>query len=130
MLVLGTIVFCVKLFFEYSNNEYTLYLAMLSNALAAWLYIFASMGLFLLYASSGSFIWRYISDSAYWVYLIHLPLIAFMAGIIGEFNLPALLKFLIVFSSVTAICFITYHYFVRNTFIGLFLNGKKYPKTD
>ncbi len=129
MLVLGTVFFAIKIYFENSDAESAIYFAMLTNSIACWLYVFASMGLFLLYASSGSFILRYISDSAYWVYLIHLPLIAIVAGLLGTFTIPVYIKFLLVLTSVTVICFVTYHYCVRNTFIGQFLNGRKYPAT-
>lgn len=128
MLFLGTVMFIIYLYLGNVEGNSNIYFAMIANSLACWLYIFSAMGLFLLYASSGSFFLRYISDSAYWVYLIHLPLIAFFAGLLAEYNISAYLKFLIVLCSATAICFITYHYFVRDTFIGLFLNGRKYPK--
>jgi len=128
MLALGIILFIVKVYFDMGEESLSLYYAMLANSLSAWLCIFAFMGLFLRYASNGSKKLRYVSDSAYWVYLIHLPLIALFAGLIAVFDIPALIKFLIVVLSTSAICYVTYHYFVRNTFIGLFLNGKKYPR--
>ena len=64
----------------------------------------------------------------YTVYLLHLPLTAFLPGLIGEWNLPAVVKFLIVVVITTIICFVTYNYFVRSTFIGKFLNGRKYSR--
>ena len=129
MVVIGTLLFIVKMYFDMSDHQYGLYFAMYANALTCWLYIFASMGLFLIYASSGSYTLRYISDSAYWVYLVHLPLIAFISGLLAGWDISAFIKYVIVLSSATLICFITYHYWVRDTFIGQFLNGRKYPKT-
>ncbi len=102
---------------------------MLSFAsLTVWLFVFGITGLFLRYANGYSPLMRYISDASYWVYLIHLPLTALLPGFIAEWPFPALLKFLIVLSLATVICFVTYHYFVRNTFIGQFLNGRKYDR--
>jgi glucan biosynthesis protein C len=98
------------------------------NSIIVWLFIFGITGLFIRYGSKHSKRMRYISDSSYWVYLIHLPLTAIIPAFIWEFPLPALVKFIIVLSLTTLICFATYHYLVRNTFIGKFLNGKKYPK--
>jgi glucan biosynthesis protein C len=98
------------------------------NSIIVWLFIFGITGLFIRYGSKHSKRMRYISDSSYWVYLIHLPLTAIIPTFIWEFPLPALVKFIIVLSLTTLICFATYHYLVRNTFIGKFLNGKKYPK--
>jgi len=37
-----------------------------------------------------------------------------------------LIKFIINAAIVTAGCFVSYHYFVRRTFIGKFLNGRKF----
>ena len=103
-------------------------LIMLSNAFIVWLFTFGITGLFIRYGSKYSKKMRYISDSSYWVYLIHLPLTAIIPAFIWEFPLPAFVKFIIVLSLTTLICFATYHYLVRNTFIGKFLNGKKYPR--
>ena len=98
------------------------------NSIIVWLFIFGITGLFIRFGSKHSEKMRYISDSSYWVYLIHLPLIVIIPAFISEFPLPALVKFIIVLSLTTLICFATYHYLVRNTFIGKFLNGKKYPR--
>jgi len=97
------------------------------NSIIIWLFIFGITGLFLRYTSKHSKKMRYISDSSYWVYLIHLPLTAFIPGLIAEWPIPAFIKFLIILIVTTIICFVTYHYFVRATFIGKFLNGRKYP---
>ena len=104
-----------------SNSE----VLVVFNSLIVWLFIFGITGLFIRYSSKYSKRMRYISDSSYWIYLVHLPLTAIIPAFIWKLPLPALAKFLIVFFSTTLICFTTYHYFVRNTFIGKFLNGKK-----
>ena len=130
MLLLGTVLFLLKIYLDSSDTELSLYLAMLANSFSTWFYIFAVMGLFLIYASDGSLLLRYISDSAYWVYLVHLPIIVLLAGLLSVVNMPVVFKFLIVLFCSTAICFLTYHYFVRASFIGKFLNGKKYPNTN
>jgi len=98
------------------------------NSVIVWLFIFGITGLFIRYNSKHSKRMRYISDSSYWVYLIHLPLTAIIPAFIWKLPFPALVKFIIVLSLTTLICFATYHYLVRNTFIGKFLNGKKYPR--
>jgi peptidoglycan/LPS O-acetylase OafA/YrhL len=71
---------------------------------------------------------RYISDASYWVYLLHLPLTGFTPGLIADWPLPATLKMLVVVLITSVICLVTYHYLVRGTFIGKFLNGRKYSK--
>ena len=98
------------------------------RSLTCWLFIFGFTGLFMRYFGKHSARMRYISDSAYWVYLLHLPLTAFLPGLLADLAIPALLKFAIVASVTTFICYITYHYFVRSSFIGEFLNGRKYSR--
>jgi hypothetical protein len=98
------------------------------RSLTCWLFIFGFTGLFMRYFGKHSSRMRYISDSAYWVYLLHLPLTAFLPGLLADLAIPALLKFAIVASVTTFICYITYHYFVRSSFIGEFLNGRKYSR--
>jgi peptidoglycan/LPS O-acetylase OafA/YrhL len=71
---------------------------------------------------------RYISDASYWVYLVHIPIVIYIPSLIFEWQVPAMLKFLTVLSVTTIICFGTYHLFVRSTFIGKFLNGRKYSR--
>ena len=100
----------------------------LFSSVVVCLFLFGITGLFIRYGSSHSSKMRYISDSSYWVYLIHLPLTAIIPSFIWDLPLPAFVKFLIVLSVTTIICFISYHYLVRNTFIGKFLNGRKYAR--
>ena len=68
---------------------------------------------------------RFISDSSYWVYLIHLPLVAFITFFMFKITIIAELKFLVAIILTTAICLVTYKYLVKSTIIGILLNGKK-----
>jgi hypothetical protein len=99
------------------------------TSLVTWLLIFGITGLFLRYGSKHSARMRYVSDASYWVYLVHLPIAALLPSFIVDWPIPALLKFLIVLSSTGLICFVSYHYLVRGTFIGKFLNGRKYSRS-
>ena len=96
------------------------------NALMKWLFLFGIMGMFMRFFSSPNPKMRYLSDSAYWIYLIHLPLTGFIPGLMISLDIPPHLKFLIVLITTSVFCLITYHYLVRSTFIGKLLNGKKY----
>ena len=100
----------------------------LFSSVVVCLFLFGITGLFIRYGSNHSAKMRYISDSSYWVYLIHLPLTVIIPSLIWDLPFPTFLKFLIVLLSTTIICFVSYHYFVRNTFIGKFLNGRKYTR--
>ena len=87
----------------------------------------SSMGLFLRYADAPSARWRYLSDSAYWVYLLHLPFTIFIPALILNWPLPYALKLGACIAIVTAVCLLSYSAFVRSTWIGHFLNGRRYP---
>ncbi|SMG52472.1 Acyltransferase family protein [Marivirga sericea] len=116
------------LYFLADRTEFSDALTAGIRSVTCWLFIFGFTGLFLRYFSKHSAFMRYISDSAYWVYLLHLPLTAFLPGLMEGWAIPALLKFAIVASATTFICFFTYHYLVRSSFIGEFLNGRKYSR--
>jgi len=72
---------------------------------------------------------RFFSDGAYWMYLIHLPIVSLITFILFQFQFLAEIKFLIAIIITTFICFITYKLLVRSTYLGVLLNGKKYPFT-
>jgi glucan biosynthesis protein C len=123
--ILGITLFTVHFFmndmFSYETN-------ILIKSIMVWSFIFGITGLFIRFGSNHSSKMRYISDSSYWVYLIHLSLTFVIPSFIADWPIPATLKFLIVLISTGAICFVTYHYLVRGTFIGKFLNGRKYTR--
>lgn len=68
---------------------------------------------------------RFVSDGSYWMYLIHLPVVAFITFSMFEWNLPVAFKFMIAILLTTLVCLISYKFFVRNTLIGLLLNGHR-----
>ena len=86
------------------------------------------MGLFFRYAASESFAWRYISDASYWVYLVHLIGTECVPMFIKVFKLPDILSFLALMTITTLVSFVTYDLFVRSTFLGRFLNGRRYKR--
>ena len=96
------------------------------NAILAWCFVYGITGLFFRFFSQPSNSMRYISDASYWIYLIHLPLTILLPTLLIGWTIPALFKFLIVVIAASMICLVTYHYGVRGTFIGQFLNGRRY----
>lgn len=112
--------------FKLEPNSKSMLLIFFSSV-AVCLFVSGIIGLFVRYGSKHSAVMRYISDSSYWVYLIHFPLTILLPAFVSDLPLNAIEKFLIVFLTTTIISFVSYHFFVRNTFIGQFLNGRKYP---
>lgn len=119
----------VLFFVYYILNDYLYYEAKIGlKSVLVWAFIFGITGLFIRFGSHHSSRMRYVSDSSYWVYLIHLSFTALIPGLIADWLIPATLKFLFVMTTTGIICFVTYHYLVRGTFIGKFLNGRKYSR--
>lgn len=86
--------------------------AVLVYGFCTWSLIYAITGLFLRYMDYGSPWILYISQSSYWVYLIHLPVIIFAAWCLLPYDVNAYVKFSIVVLFTIIVCFITYHYLV------------------
>ena len=62
------------------------------------------------------------------MYLVHLPFTMLLPALLASIGLPAVVKFSLVLGVTTVITLITYHYWVRATFIGETLNGRRYPR--
>ncbi|MBT8448902.1 MAG: 2,3,4,5-tetrahydropyridine-2,6-carboxylate N-succinyltransferase, partial [Gammaproteobacteria bacterium] len=124
--IAGTVIFTI--YHNVDNDLMSTEVHALIKSSTVWLFLFGFTGLFIRYFSEHSAKMRYVSDSAYWVYLLHLPLTAFLPGVVAGLPLPDVVKFLLVVIGTGIVCFSTYHLFVRNTFIGQFLNGRKYTR--
>ncbi len=90
-----------------------------------WLMIFGFIGFFRKFFSGENKFIRYISDSSYWLYIAHLPVIMLVQAWISPWALPSILKFLIACALTTLPLLVIYEFVVRYTFIGTMLNGKR-----
>lgn len=119
--------FCLFVIFPVWNpaNQNDLWLDLLQAAFT-WGMIFASIDLFRYYLSKESKIMRYISDSSYWIYLAHLPLVFIGQSLALTWEVNAFIKFTVLNILIFAILLISYHLIVRSTLLGVFLNGRKY----
>lgn len=124
-IILGIGLFSVYFFMRKSLNKESL---IIIKSIMVWFFIFGITGVFIRYTSNHCARMRYISDSSYWVYLVHVTLTAFIPSFIVDWPVPSTVKMLFVLVTSGIICFVTYHYFVRATFIGRFLNGRRYSR--
>jgi hypothetical protein len=90
-----------------------------------WLMVFGLTGLFRRFLSTENRTIRYVSDSAYWLYLAHLPLVILVQAWIREWDWPAALKFSLICVVVTGVLLFTYQTMVRYTWLGRLLNGPR-----
>jgi len=102
--------------------------SVVSASLSIWLLVYGIMGLFARYFDRPSRIGRYIADSSYWCYLVHLPLVAWLSVLLVNWEVTAILKYTIVLLTTMLICLLTYDRLVRSTLIGVLINGRRRPR--
>jgi peptidoglycan/LPS O-acetylase OafA/YrhL len=90
----------------------------------AWAMTFGLIGLFRRHLSGENRTLRYLSDSAYWLYIAHHPLVALIQSILRPWDAPAMLKWLVLVVTLLSVLLLSYHVLVRNTPIGWLLNGR------
>jgi len=95
--------------------------------LTSWLWSVGLLGLFLNHMDRQNAVLRYISDSSYWVFLVHMLGTIGFGVLLYTAPLGAGAKIAINILATTAVCLASYHLFVRNTWIGILLNGKRRP---
>jgi glucan biosynthesis protein C len=97
----------------------------LSGALFSWLVVFGFQGVALCLVRQ-SYAWvRYLADSSYWVYLIHMPILGLLQ--VNLYRVPghALWKAPLVLIGTLAIGLATYQTLVRHTAVGTGLHGSR-----
>ncbi len=127
---LGTasfVVFCACVFLQLNGRGGFHVASTVFAALSIWLLIYGIIGFFVRCCNRPNHIWRYIADSSYWCYLVHLPLVAWLSVVLSDCATSAFLKFPIVLSTTVLVCLVTYDRFVRSTPIGVLINGRRRP---
>lgn len=95
-------------------------------ALFAWLTTFGLLAIFLNLPLNNP-VTRYLAEASFWVYLIHLPLVTLTHIAIVQLPVCTVGKFSITVMIALTLSLATYHAFVRNKSIGVFLNGQCRP---
>jgi len=96
-------------------------------AVGAWSWAFALLGAALRYLAVQRPTIRYCADASYWIYLVHVPVLMALQVAIYPLAAPALVKFLLVLTVASIILFTSYHLLVRHSWLGRWINGRKYP---
>jgi peptidoglycan/LPS O-acetylase OafA/YrhL len=96
--------------------------------IAQWCWSFAAIGLVVRHLNAPSARWRYLADASYWMYLIHLPVVCLLQAWMLRWPLHWTVKLSLILGLTGATLLLSYRYLVRATFLGTFLNGRKYPR--
>ena len=96
-----------------------------SYALTMWSLVSLTIGVFKKLCQRPNAFIRYIADSSYWMYLVHLPVVVWLQVAVAELPLHWSLKLAFISMITIAFSLFTYDLFVRSTFIGGVLNGRR-----
>ena len=98
--------------------------------LAIWYLSFGVIGAALTFCANESPARRYLADASYWMYLAHLPLVFFLAAAFATVPAHWAIKFPLILALTVGVLLTSYRYFVRYTWIGEILNGRRYPRAN
>jgi peptidoglycan/LPS O-acetylase OafA/YrhL len=94
-----------------------------TGAAFAWLSLFGLIGLAQWSCRRPRASLRYVADSSYWIYLTHFPVVGLAQVTLAQVSLDAGSKFLMVLGVTLGVGLGSYQTLVRNTWLGLWLNG-------
>ncbi len=99
---------------------------MAAYSLFTSLLVLGMLGLFQRYFSRPNRVTRYVSDSAYWLYLAHLPLVIYLQIVMADWPGWVIAKVALLNCVAIALLLASYHWCVRYTCIGTMLNGPRF----
>jgi peptidoglycan/LPS O-acetylase OafA/YrhL len=94
-------------------------------ALFPWLTAFGGLGVFMRLFDGRGTVMRYLAESSFWVYLIHVPIVALVQALLLPMAWPVALKFLFVAAVAITLSLLSYEYIVRRSAIGEIVNGAR-----
>ena len=94
-------------------------------ALFPWLTVFGGLGVFMRVFSGRGTVMRYLAESSFWVYIIHVPIIALTQALLLPLAWPVAVKFLLVATVAIAVSLLSYEYIVRRSLVGEIINGAR-----
>ncbi len=95
------------------------------HAMMMWLLVALTLGLFKRFCDRPNKVIRYLADSSYWLYLIHLPIVIFLQIAFAELSWHWSIKLASISLLAVVISIVMYDLLVRPTAIGQLLNGKR-----
>jgi peptidoglycan/LPS O-acetylase OafA/YrhL len=99
-------------------------------ALFPWLTVFGGLGVFMRVFQTRGPVMRYLAELSFWVYIVHVPVIALVQVVLLGLAWPIAIKFLVVAAVAIAVSLLSYEWIVRRSLVGEIINGarKRSPK--
>lgn len=97
----------------------------ISAGVLCWLMVYGMIGAFNNWFCHSNRVVSYLSDASYWVYIIHLPIVAALQIAVFDLNIHSLWKFTLVSLATATACLVSYQWLIRYTRIGSFLHGPR-----
>jgi glucan biosynthesis protein C len=104
--------------------------ALLSYSVLTWSAVFGLTGWFARHFTLPNRTIRRVSETAYWQYLIHLPVMFAFQLYLVTIDLGSVAEILIQLFAVSLLLYYSYVWVVGRTFIGKFLNGRRIQDLD
>jgi hypothetical protein len=98
------------------------------QALGMWGLTLGLMGLFLRFLERPVAWLRYLSDSSYWLYIAHMPALMIFQIALLRSDWPPVVKIFVALGGAVVVLLASYHWLVRPTWVGVILNGRRYPR--
>lgn len=95
-------------------------------AVAGWAWVLGLVGLFLRALPGESPAVRYLADSAYWVYIAHLPLTAVVQLTLAQTGWAPVVQLLVAWAVSAVVLLASYDLVVRGTWVGSWLGGRRH----
>jgi len=97
----------------------------LGYALTMWSLVLLTIGAFRKFCTRPRPWIRYLADSSYWLYLVHLPIVVWLQVAVAEIPVNWSPKLAFISIATIALALLTYDLVVRSTWIGAILNGRR-----
>jgi len=116
--------------FNMGDDTQATWLYAAGYASAGWAWSLGLIGVGLSLFGKANRAVRYLADASYWIYIIHLPAVMALQVAVSDIALPALVKFGLINAITLCLALATYHFVVRNTWLGGWINGRRHGKSE
>lgn len=99
-----------------------------AQGLGGWCWVFGLIGLGVRHLTRERPWVRYLADAAFWMYLMHMVVVLGFGELVAGLDWPIPVKIAVTWVPSVAVLLVTYDLFVRSTWLGAWLGGRRYPR--